>query len=332
MNPNTPIIINTPSAQKQDGAIDYVFKGALIVGGLWLGKKAWDKYRADKASDKAGGDPNTQAATEIHQAIDGAGTSEKVLYAIANKNINWAEVSKAYRKLYNSNMLEDIKGDLDNTEYAKFLNIYNLSQNGGTGGKNTVTQGFWVYVEKSANVRKTPKIPTTIEEIKSLGKTNIIGLAASGKYLGVATGRTAVDTATKEGTLFIEVKIGVVASNNKSEIVNAWVASSQVRTEAPKQGFNPGANITTFTREKYNAALGSIGAESNYQAELHTKEAHTAIYDSNGKLINYADSKGLILGFKEAETTRNNTRFYVFKNIQGIIRTVPVEAVKEVRV
>lgn len=353
----TPYIINTAGNKS---ALDKVIAGGIVIGGLWYGKKLYDDWRASKELDKAGSDPNAQAATKIHQAVDGAGTAEKELFNIATTIKDWAAVSKSYRTIYKTDMLADIKGDLSPEDYDKFLNIYNLSTKPGSG-KNQITPGMWVFVEKAANVRRSPKVITTTDSaivaaknypamlLKSAFfaplamyrtatgvKNNIISLAPANKYVGIITGRTTVDTETKSGTLFIEIKIGVVDSKGKSTLVNAWIASSQVRTEQLAKGA-VGSNLTYFFQESYDNALGlglglnGIGANSNYKSEIAVKGQHAAIYNEKGELWNHAHGKGLILGFKEYETEKNGNRMYVFKSAQGLTRLVKVNEVVDVK-
>lgn len=344
---NTPVIITAPNNKS---ALEKLVTAGLVVGGLWYGRKLYRDWRANRITDQAGGDPNVQAAMEIHQAIDGGGTSETVLFDIASRIKDWDAVSKAYRKLYINNMLDDIKGDLSPADFQKFLNIYNLSKTDASGkpvaGKNTVVKGSWVFVEKDVNVRKTPRVVGTIEKLKNqaanalkplAASDNIIFLAKPGKYLGVTTGRISIDTATDQSTLFIEVTMGMVEANGKHSLVTVWVASSQVKTEKQDPKFKPASGkLYFFSALQYNRALSGfdsgIGESTNFRSELILSVPFAAILDVEENLTGQAMGQGLILGYKDSEyANRAGERFFVFKNIQGLRRMVSVNQVTEKR-
>ncbi len=341
---DTPYIINTPANSK--GALDKLIGAGLIVGGLWYARKLYRDYKANKISDAAGGDPNIQAAIEIHQAIDGAGTAEKVLFDIAGHIQDWKAVSLAYRGKYQSDMLEDIKGDLSAADFQKFMNIYNLNKKDAKGNlianKNPVTRGFWVYVEKDANVRKTARVVTKFEEAKNnlkyIGQgriNNVIFLAKAGKYLGVLSGRASVDTSTAEGTQFLEVMVPMLTG--KTFVPTAvWVASSQVRT-INKKGFMPKpGEIHAFTKALFDRALngsGGIGVNTNYKAELVLNVPFASVMDENENFIKQVYGKDLILGFKDSEyANKSGERFFVFVTADGFRRMIAVNAVKEQKI
>lgn len=348
----TPIIVNTPSNK---GVLDKLIAAGLIVGGVWYGNKLYKDWRAKREGDKAGGDPNIQAATEIHQAIDGSGTSEKVLFSLATNIKDWKEVSKAYRKLYpGKDMLTDIKGDLDPADYKKFMNIYNLSQTDKTGkpvtGKNLIEKGLWVLLEKDTNIRKTPRVIGKWEETKNRLKNtanlntksgnNIITLGKQNKYIGVTTGRQSIDTDSTDGTLFLEVMMAMLDKKLKHTLVPVWVASSQVKTEK-KINFKPASNqLAIISDSEYNFALSGllglgdgIGENTNYRSELILNVPFAAILDVKENVTGQATGKGLILGFKDSEyANKLGERFFIFRNIQGLIRMVSVNQVREEKV
>ncbi len=330
----------------QSGLLDKLFKVGAVVGIFFVGRKFYKDWQANKTSDAAGGDPNIQSAIKIKEAIQGPGTSEKELFAAAQLIQNWSEVTKAYRKLYNSNLIDDVKNDLSASDFNKFLNLYNFSKRDESGNvvsqKNTVKKGVWVFIEKEANIRKTPKYFKLTDSVKeflknpllmSKGKntSNVIMLAKPGKYIGFATGRTAADAESPQGTLYLEFgTVGIDLKTKKAFNTTAWVASSQVRTEVKPFGTKP--NLKDFhiiTKQSYDFALSGIGDNTNYQAELHTNKPTVAVLDKDGNLTGFAYGIGTILGYKEAEYSQGNKDYFVFKNVQGLTRMVEKREVKE---
>lgn len=335
---NTPIIVSAPANK---GVLDKLIGAGLIVGGLWYARKLYRDWRSEKLSEAAGGDPNIQAAIEIHQAIDGAGTDEKELFNVAAKIADWKAVAKAYHSKYNSDMLEDIKGDLNPEDFQKFMNIYNLAQKDKSGkpvtSKNVIEPGVWVFVEKDTNIRKTPRVVGKWEKFKNANSftntstSNVIALAKPGKYLGVATGRQAIDTTTDQGTLFIEVRMGFVGEKSGA-VMPVWVASSQVRTEK-KQNFKPTtAQLIMAPLKSYENALAGLGEKVAYETELVLNSNSAAITDEQGNLMAMVHGKGLILGYPTGVATKCMESKLEFITVQGQSRWVPEKDVIERRI
>lgn len=339
-NRNTPTIIMT-NAPKQNGAIDYVFKGALVVGLFFGGRWAYRKWQSNKQNDAAGGDPNIQAAMEIHQAIDGAGTSEKVLFSIAGSITDWSSVSKAYRKLYNTNMTDDLKGDLSSADYKKFMNIYNLGQKNSDGtpktSKNVIAKGLLVISEKEVYVRKSPKYQKVLTGIfklmdwANIAKSNAVALTPAGYVVGVATGLFSDDTTSPDGTRFLEVQVIVMDDTKKHKLVNMWVASSNVRTvsiapEVWQKQYK--GKITIVSQRTYSSALSGITvAPTNIKIISNTDLV--GVYDRDYSLKAFVKKQGTILGHKIEDSSLNSNDMVSYQTIDGNIRTSFKNQIKE---
>jgi hypothetical protein len=340
-NQNTPTIIMT-SPSKQRGVVDYVFMGVFAVGGYFGVRYLWRKYQANQQNDAAGGDINIQAAMEIHQAIDGAGTSEKVLFTVANRISDWKAVSEAYRKLYNTNMTDDLKGDLSASDFQKFMNLYNLGQKNSDGtpkaSKNTLAKGLLVVAERDVYVRKTPvyqKVLTgAMKAIDWLNvfKTNAVALAPAGNVIGVSTGVYSDDVNSPSGTRFIEVQVIVMDETKKHELVKMWVASSQVKTMKNKPADwmdQYKGKITIINKTIYQSALSGLSV-SPTNIQIITNSNEVGVYDTNFVLKTFARKKDLILGYKIADQKYGKANMVAYQTIDGIIRNSFKEQVTEV--
>lgn len=338
-----PQIISIAPQQKSNGIGDYVFKGALIVGGFFIGRKFYRDWKKNKTEDAAGNDPNAQLAMEIHQAIDGAGTSEKVLFDVANRITDWAAVSKAYRNLYNANMTDDIKGDLSASDYQRFLNLYNLGQKNPDGSpknsKNLIEPGLLVTTEKEAYIRKSPvymKVPTglikAIDQLQPINliKSNAIALAPAGKVVGITTGIYSDDTKSPSATRYLQVDVAMVDSKLKISRVKVWIASSQVKTKKVTAEQIKAVKVTdqVILKENfYKNALSGVG--QNYgQVKVITKGSLVGVYDENLVLIDYVQKPGVILGYKVGETEKETAKMLTYQTVDGRIRNSFVEQVE----
>lgn len=102
-----------------------------------LRKFAMDAAKEKSLSDlqESGGVTNANAlATLYRQAInptgyawtkDFDGTDEELLFELAAKTYNYKAVYDAYKKQYGDDLTNDIRGELNNTDYQRFLTILN---------------------------------------------------------------------------------------------------------------------------------------------------------------------------------------------------------------
>jgi hypothetical protein len=94
-------------------------------------KEIIEQEKKDNVADVYGDDTveglAAQYATQLYQAIAGLGTDETMVYNTANgmyrNGVSFEKVNKNYKNLYNANLIEDLQGDLNSTEMAKFNSI-----------------------------------------------------------------------------------------------------------------------------------------------------------------------------------------------------------------
>jgi hypothetical protein len=137
-------IVIQEAAPKAKGPWGYL--ALLIAGGA--GFFFWNKSKKDADAQTSAqalqGNIFTQQAAIIRNALEGAGTDEEALYAVAPKITDWALVAKAYASLtQGGNIEQDLSGDLTAEEYKYFMNLLAVK-----GRSNVANKG----VTKAANV------------------------------------------------------------------------------------------------------------------------------------------------------------------------------------
>lgn len=93
----------------------------LGTGGFFLLRK---KYLASPESGRSD-DPDTRAMS-IHNAVDGLGTDEKVIFKTISglqSTADWVELQQKYYNRYGTELMEDLEDDLNGDEFAKLQTI-----------------------------------------------------------------------------------------------------------------------------------------------------------------------------------------------------------------
>jgi hypothetical protein len=213
----------------------------VILGGTVYGvKKLYEHYQKNTAEKQVLQSPEVQQAMALYAAMNPSGfewmrhfdgTSKEALYNTASEITDLNTVEDEYTKLYQSDLMDDLRQKLGSDGLTKFLNTLkfnsNTVENKGNGkGKTKQKIGFatnlLIVTTAKTNLRKTPK------DISHWSfHSNIIKTADKGTFLGGATGKTAFDNngASNTGTLYVEIKS--VAFDTKKAVF-FWVAASQV--------------------------------------------------------------------------------------------------------
>jgi len=217
--------------------LDYGVKAVLIGGAVYGLHVLYQQYQKDHTEQQVEQKPEVGQAMAIYSAMNPSGmewmrkmdgTNTEAIFATANEISDLNKVTAAYKQMYNSSMLDDLRQELSPDDYTKFLNTLKFSTtntNKGTANKpkNDFKSGTALITKLQSNLRKTPKNIS-----KYSLNNNIIKLADAGKIIGFATGKTQFDngTGTGVGTLYIEVK-SVALDTNK--LITFWVAASQLQ-------------------------------------------------------------------------------------------------------
>lgn len=217
--------------------LDYGLKAVLVVGAVYGISKIVKNYQKNNTEHQVEKKPEVSQAMTIYSAMNPSGmdwmkkmdgTNTETILNTAKEITDLNKVQDAYRKLYNSSMLDDLRQELSPEDYTKFLNTLKFSTKNINKGSNKpkidFKKGTLIATKLQTNVRKTPKNIS-----KWSFDSNIIKLAEAGKFIGFATGKSEFDNSGsgETGTLFIEIQS--VALDTKKPLF-FWVAASQLQT------------------------------------------------------------------------------------------------------
>lgn len=216
--------------------LDYGIKAILVAGAVYGITKIAKHYQKNNTEHQVEKNPEVSQAMTIYSAMNPSGmdwmkkmdgTNTEAIFNTAQEITDLNKVQDAYRKLYNSSLLDDLRQELSPEDYTKFLNTLKFNPNNINKGNNKpkidFKKGSLVATKLQANVRKTPKNIS-----KWSFDNNIIKLTEAGKFIGFATGKSEFDNsgAGATGTLFVEIMS--VALDTKKQIT-FWVAASQLQ-------------------------------------------------------------------------------------------------------
>jgi hypothetical protein len=217
--------------------LDYGIKAVLVAGAVYGITKIVKNYQKSNTEHQVEKNPEVSQAMTIYSAMNPSGmdwmkkmdgTNTEAILNTAQEITDLNKVQDAYRKLYNSSLLDDLRQELSPEDYTKFLNTLKFNPKNINKGSNKpkidFKQGSLIATKLQANLRKTPKNMS-----KWSFDNNIIKLAEAGKFIGFATGKSEFDNsgAGETGTLFIEIQ--AVALDTKKPLF-FWVAASQLQT------------------------------------------------------------------------------------------------------
>ncbi len=216
--------------------LDYGLKAVLVAGAVYGITKIVKTYQKSNTEHNVEEKPEVSQAMSLYSALNPSGmewmkkmdgTNKDIVFSTAKDITDLNKVQNAYRKLYNTSLLDDLRQELSPEDYTKFLNTLKFSTNNTNNGtsrpKTEFKKGIYIATKLPTNIRKTPKNIS-----KWSFDSNIIKLAESGKYIGLATGKTVFDTSSGgTGTLYLEIQS--LASDTKKAIF-FWAAASQIKS------------------------------------------------------------------------------------------------------
>jgi hypothetical protein len=217
--------------------LDYGIKAILVAGAVYGITKIVKNYQKSNTEHQVEKKTEVSQAMTIYSAMNPSGmdwmkkmdgTNTEAILNTAQEITDLNKVQDAYKKLYNSSMMDDLRQELSPEDYTKFLNTLKFNPKNINKGTNKpkidFKKGSLVATKLQANVRKTPKNIS-----KWSFDSNIIKLAEAGKFIGFATGKSEFDNSGsgETGTLFIELQS--VALDTKKPLF-FWVAASQLQT------------------------------------------------------------------------------------------------------
>ena len=220
----------------QHKLLDYGLKAVIVVGAVYGITKVVKHYQKSNTEHQVEKNPAVNQAMAIYSAMNPSGmdwmkkmdgTNTESILNTAKEITDLNNVQDAYRKLYNSSLLDDLRQELSPEDYTKFMNTLKYNPNSGNKGTSNASANFkrgsFVATKLQANIRKTPKNIS-----KWSLDSNIVKLVEAGKFIGFATGKSEFDNSGKgeTGTLFIELQ-SVALDTRK--LIFYWVAVSQVK-------------------------------------------------------------------------------------------------------
>jgi len=251
---NNKKILRLPANSKAENAMDYVMEhpGRVLVGGVVVGvgsfllykviRKIITKARQGNTEKKLDDSPEVRQASVLRNAMNPSGiswmmsfdnTSTDVILDTAKSIKNLDEVMTSYKKLYDSDLLEDLQKELSTEEYQKFTTI--IETNAGKKGAAPTTfikKNQMVVAKKSIRVRSTPDATYTGGVFQSSSDNNILFTTKPGDFIGYATGKQEFDSTNN--VKFIQVgylikKEGLPESVKKyaGKSYTMWVSSSK---------------------------------------------------------------------------------------------------------
>ncbi len=244
---------NKPTAKKRgkleewlDNPQRILVAGAVIgIGGFLtykLVRMIYTKTRKLSANKLADDDPNVRAAMLMNTAMNPSGvswmrsfdsTNEDAIFNIAKSITNLDAVIKAYRQLYDGDLMSDLQSELDTEDYQKFLSIVTTNSNKQGGAPPVVwaQKASMVVAKKDVTLRKTPDASYHGAFYEDKDDDNIVMVAKAGSFIGYSTGLQKFDS--KNNVKFIAVgfiykKDGLPASLKPyaGQKRTFWVSSS----------------------------------------------------------------------------------------------------------
>ena len=152
--------------------IDYnkILFWVLLLYLVWQIKRGWDKSKTQVYSENAGSDLSTQQAIQLRQAMnpsgsgwlmDFDGTDFATITTIAGQISSFADVSQAYRALYDADLTADLTGELDRDQLTQFWALINGSKPATTTTGGTTTSKPATTTSTAASAGKTVTATTT---------------------------------------------------------------------------------------------------------------------------------------------------------------------------
>lgn len=231
-----------------------IVNGVLVIGGIYLsyrlGKNLLAALNKSDAQAKADDSPEVRQAMALRSAMNPSGvkwmmsidtTNTETVMDTAKIITNLDNVQRAYKSLYQDNLLDDLQSELSASDYQKFLTI--VSSNGKkeftTGGSSALQfakANQLVVAKKAVSLRSAPDATNHGAFYEVFSDKNIIRSAKPGEFLGYATGRQQFDEVNN--VKFIEVAYVINGANAPSAYkkknklrVSYWVSSSAIYVE-----------------------------------------------------------------------------------------------------
>ena len=316
--------MKNPNNNIPDGTVDKLIKVGVVVVAFFVVKKLLNKAAQDSADGQIDTDPAAGHARALNAAMNPSGidwmrtfdtTDTKAIYEIAPQITSLDNVKNFYKAQTQGRILhEDLINELGADGYNKFLALATKGKGGSikfSPVRTDIPANKWVITKAETNVRKTPK-----KESKYFPNNNIVRLVASGKALGVTTGKFAYDESGD--VTFIEF---YTLGAKKAGKHYFYVANSQVELIT---------NAEKAIREKTGKIPLEVLAGLSGTGELTTQAVSIRpmqIYDEHYNPVAVI-TKNIIIGFPIITLDTGKGKRIKLQTVQGIIRWVNAEDVR----
>ena len=321
-----------------------LIKGALIAGGIYLtyrvGKNLLAKVNKNNAQKNADDKPEIRQAMSLRSAVNPSGyswmksfdtTNVSTVMEIAKTIANLDKVQKAYKDLYQDNLLDDLQSDLSTSEYEAFLNIIASNANKDTSGGGAppvqyTKKNQLIVAKKDVTIRKSPDASNHGAFYEVLSEDNIYRVAKAGEFLGYATGQQHYDEVNN--VKFIQVayvingKYAPAAYKKKNKVkMSFWISASKNYTD---QFPNTKAMIAAYPKTSSTAAwkkpLDYFDLKGIPMPRLLTR-ANAVILNEKFVPINHAGSNTILGQLVMSMQTKSGVLLQ-FRTIDNNIRWV----------
>ncbi len=226
----------------------------IVVGGLWFSYRmistAYRRHQAQATSSLADESPEVRQAMTLRSAMNpsgvpwlawGDGTHESIIDQIARQITKLDSVVRAYKNLYQRDLITDLQKELNSTLFNAFMQTIASNKVNTTSGSSTAagayTQKGRVIVARQKVVLRTEPDASYQGNWWELGEKNTLyRTAQAGEMLGYATGKQHFDS--KNNVKFMELAYRVskhpslpVYLPEAGKTIILWVSASSLYTE-----------------------------------------------------------------------------------------------------
>ncbi len=332
-----------------------IINGLLIVGGTYLayrfGKKIIGDISKNAAQSQADDKPSVRQAMNFRSGLNPSGvswlistdgTNEKLIFDTARSITDLDEVSKNYKDLYQSNLLDDLQRELSSDDYSKLLTIVSSNpkkstKNGSAPPVQFAKKSNLVVAKKEVTIRKTPDASNHGAFYEMFSENNIIRKAKAGEFIGYATGKQHFDEVNN--VKFIEVGYVVngekapsnLRSMNKKKYI-FWVSSSSTYVDIfeyykPMFDRYPDSLKLTPWMKPLDFFEGGDKSVKGMSFSRLLTQSHSQVLDEKFKVIAHVRPNTL-LGSLIMTLDTGKGRFYKFKTVDNTERWVNANHIK----
>ncbi len=340
-----------------------IINGLLVVGGIYLayrfGKKIIGDINKTASQAQTDDNPSVRQAMILRNAMNPSGvawmmstdgTKVQIIFDTARQITDLDEVSKNYRNLYQSNLLDDLQKELSAEDYSKFLTLVSTNPGKSTkkGSAPPVTfakKSQLVVAKKAVAIRSSPDASNHGAFYEVFSDKNIIRTAKAGEFIGYATGKQHFDEVNN--VKFIEV--GYVVRGEKAPLAfkalnkkkfTFWVSASTNFVEIfefykPMFDRYPGTvKATPWMKplDYFNAPPSKDKSVKGIPANTSNLMTTHYVQILNDRLQPIANAdRNTFLGQLIMTMDTGKDRFHKFKTLDNTERWVNARFIKEIK-